>query len=57
MDLSLGWIIFIVIIVFGIIISNIMLLKHCNKAFVFPENYKKTKKENNNDDDDSSGLI
>jgi hypothetical protein len=71
MDISIGWIIVIVVLVFGIIISNITLLKSSNKGFTFPDTYEKGKEETNSDssaaskkkndeldeDDDRSGLL
>ena len=54
--MSLTWIIVIAVVIFGIIISNIMLLKQSNKPFDFPDSYKKSEKKPD-DDDDSSGLI
>ncbi len=59
MGLSIGWIIFIVVVIFGILISNIMLLKQSNKDFVFPDSYEKSKndKKSDDDDDEPSSLI
>lgn len=45
MQLSTPWIIFIVIVIFAIIISNITLLKRSNKAFTFPDSYEKSNKD------------
>lgn len=60
MEIGIGWIIVIVVLVFGIIISNITLLKKSNKGFDFPDSYEKPKKGSSNkhdDEDEPSSLL
>ncbi|MDT0594145.1 DUF2897 family protein [Glaciecola petra] len=62
MQLSLTWVIVIIVVVFAVIISNITLLKKSNKPFEFSDAYEKQKEAEKNkkpedDQDKPSGLI
>ncbi|WP_084407231.1 DUF2897 family protein [Aestuariibacter salexigens] len=46
--MSTGWIVFLVVLAFGIIIGNIMLLKHSNR-FSVPKDFKKREYDDDND--------